>query len=95
LGHSCYVQIIHKKDGNGKIVSLAPPDKRTKDLKQVHDKVYFSFEEGGEIPDAVPDGIKKIIMKSREYNETGQQGEGYYPDQEPQEPVHEEDNIPF
>ena len=38
--------------------------------------VYYSMEEHGlSIPDAVPDGIKAMIMKSKEYNETGQQDE--------------------
>jgi hypothetical protein len=75
IDHPCYVQIIHKEDGNGKIASLSPPDDRCKSLKRIHDLVYFSFEDGMEIPDNVPGGIKDIIMKSDEYNTMGQQND--------------------
>jgi len=94
LGHPCYVQIIHKEDGNGKINALSPPDQKCKDLQPVHDKVYFSFEDGMEIPENVPEGIKNIIMKSEEYNQIGQQNDyDYEPPQEPDYP--EDSDIPF
>lgn len=93
LGASCYVNIIHDENGKAKVNSLNPPDEKSKSFTIQHDPMSFSFEDGGEIPEKLYDGIKNMIMNSREWNETGQQDEGWMQDEPPQHGP--QDDIPF
>ena len=98
LEKACLINVIHDKDGNAKMNAIMPPDEDAKAFMMNHDRTYFSFEDGGSIPDVVPDGIKKIIMKSVEWNEQGQQDEGLEgPSREPEQgpPLQEKDNAAF
>ena len=94
LEKPCLINVIHDRDGKQKINAIMPPDDKAKAFKLKHNRTYFSFEDGGEIPASVSDGIKRIIMKSTEYNETGQQNDyDYHGPDEP--PIHGEEDIPF
>jgi hypothetical protein len=86
LEKPCIIHVIHNRDGKAKINSVMPADEHTKQLQKSNETIYFSFEDGGGIPDNIPDGIRNIIMKSFEYNTLGMQNEGYEPPQEPNFP---------
>lgn len=78
LGVNCQINVIHKtkQDGSKRAVigSIMPLSKGMKKFDPENDLIYFSFEEHGrEITGNVPDGIKAMIMRSKEWNETGQQ----------------------
>ena len=78
IGVNCQLNIIHKTKKDGKIraevSSIMPLSKGMKKVDSEAEYVYFSIEEHGlDIPDTVPEGIKRIFMKSREWNESNQQ----------------------
>jgi len=77
IGANCQLNVIHKdrKDGSTIAVvgSIMPLSKGTKKLSAFNDDLYFSFEDGMTIPENCPDWIVSIIMRSQEWNETGQQ----------------------
>jgi len=88
LGANCLLNVIHKKNKKGEtkaqISSIMPLSKNMQKRGIEGEKLYFSIEEHGlNIPESVPEGIKRIIMKSKECNETGQQNDEW-----------REDNIP-
>ena len=78
FGVNCQINVIHKTNQKGQtkavIGSIMPLSKKMPKLEAENDYVYFSMEEHGlNIPEDVPDGIKAMIMKSREWNESNQQ----------------------
>jgi len=98
LGANCMLNVIHKpkKDGGPKAVisSVTPLPKGIQKLEPENEIIYFSFEDGGEIPEATPKWIKDSIMQSREMNEQGQQNDwAYDPPDEPA--IHGDEDIPF
>jgi hypothetical protein len=109
FGVNGQINVIHKKKKDGKtksvIGSIMPLAKVTPKKETENDYVYFSFEEHGlEVPESVPEGIKNMIMKSREWNETDQHPlqdsdpwGNNQPPQEPDMPIEDgrPDSIPF
>jgi len=90
LGKPCLINIIHKND-KAKIAAVMPADQRAKNLKRYNDLQYYSIEEEMEIPSNVPDGIKKIIYKSKEFNP-----DDYVDMRQDEPPFHGDDeDIPF
>ena len=88
FGVNCQINVIHKTNQKGQtkavIGSIMPLSKSMKKLDSENNYVYYSMEEHGlNIPDAVPDGIKAMVMKSKEYNETGQQQDEWREDNMP------------
>jgi len=75
LEKPCLIHVMHSKEGRAKIQSIMPAEKK-REFNQFNETIYFSFEDGGEIPANVPEGIRRLIMDSYEYNEEGQQSEG-------------------
>ena len=78
FGVNCQINVIHKENQKGKtradIGSIMPLSKGMKKVDSEAEYIYFSLEEHGlDIPDNVPDGIRNMIMKSREWNESNQQ----------------------
>ncbi len=94
---NCQLNIIHVTKNEktyANVAGVMPLAKQTAKLKCVADTVYYSMDDHGLfIPENVPDWLKSYIMKSREYNETGQQNEGPTGLDEP--PVPDDDDIPF
>ncbi len=104
VGVNCQVQIIWKKKKDGvtdkAVVKSVLPARGLKEIKPENKTCYFSFEDHGtELIESIPDGIKSIIMKSREWNETGQQNHDPLTDSNPwgdnAPPPNDEDDIPF
>jgi len=90
FGVNCQINVIHKvnKKGNtqAKIGSIMPLARGVEKRDSESEYIYFSFEEHGkEITGNVPDGIKAMIMKSREWNESGQQQDEWRHDNVPPE----------
>ena len=88
FGVNCQINVIHKTNQKGQtkavIGSIMPLSKSMKKLDTESEYIYYSMEEHSlNIPDAVPDGIKAMIMKSKEYNETGQQQDEWREDNGP------------
>ena len=88
FGVNCQINVIHKTNQKGQtkavIGSIMPLSKKMPKIDAESEAVYYSMEEHGlSIPDAVPDGIKAMIMKSKEYNETGQQQDEWREDNVP------------
>ena len=99
MGACCQLNIIHKtskKTGKdyAMVSSVNPLSRGMQKFEPENETIYFSFEDGGEIPEGTPDWIKSKIMASQEWNETGQQNEEWRRQDEP--PVNAyEDDIPF
>lgn len=87
LGKPCLINVIEKKD-KARVGAVMPADKSAKVHKIFNDLRYYSIEENMEIPENIPDGIKKIIMKSQEMQNNE-------PLQEPDEYQYPDDDIPF
>ena len=78
VGVNCQINVIHKtkKDGaiRADVGSIMPLSKGQTKKDSEAEYIYFSFEDHGKaMPENIPEGIQKIIMRSREWNETGQQ----------------------
>jgi hypothetical protein len=67
LGKPCLINIIDKND-RARVASVMPADDRAKQFEIFNHLQYFSIEEDMEIPENIPEGIKKIIMKAKEFN---------------------------
>lgn len=101
LGINCQLNVVHNYSEKhqkefANVGSIVPLSKGMQSVKSVNEHIYWSFDDGGEMPD-MPEWIMNIIMKSSEYNEGPQmQDEGYYENQEPS--IHgpeDPDDIPF
>jgi len=70
LAEPCMLQVVHKtskgvvKDKIDNVMAL-PDGMVVAELES--DPIWFSLEEGTEIPESVPKGIAKMIMQSDEY----------------------------
>lgn len=100
LGAACQLQVIHNKSKDntktfaniGGIVQ-APKDYKPKIENQL---VFFSFEDGGEIPEGVPEWIEKIIHNSKEWKlRDEKQNQNQTQMENQSEMVIEEDDLPF
>ena len=90
FGANCQINVIHKFKKNGSkigvIGSIMPLGPGMKKVESEAEFVYFSLEEHGlNIPEEVSDGIKAIIWRSKEWNETGQQNDEWRQQQAPAE----------
>jgi hypothetical protein len=94
LGKPCLINVIEKND-RSRVGAVMPANDEAKSFTQFNDSLYFSFEDSNSIPDNIPDGIKKIIMKSVEYNENGQMNDWPEPNYPQEPPQHGDDDIPF
>lgn len=99
MGACCQLNIIHKtskKTGKAyaMVSGIMPLSKGMLKFKPENEQLYFSFEDGGGIPEQVPDWIKSKIMASREWNELGQQQEEWG-DHGPDEPPYDGELIAF
>ena len=79
MGACCQLNIIHKVSKKGRtyavISGIMPLGKNVQKFGHENEQLYFSFEDGGELPEATPDWIKSKVMASQEYNELGQMNE--------------------
>ena len=90
IGANGQINVIHKENQKGQtrsdVGSIMPLSKGMKKYDSEAEYVYFSFEDHGtSMPENIPDGIKSMIMKSREWNETGQQNDDWRSDNAPPE----------
>ena len=88
IGANCQINVIHKQKAKGgvkaDIGSIMPLSRGMQRKDSEAEYIYYSMEEHGlAIPENIPDGIKGMIMKSREYNETGQQNDEWRRDNIP------------
>ena len=70
IGKNCMLQIINTtKDGKtySNISSILPLYKGMSPIEPFMKTLYFSMSEGFDIPEALPQWIKDIIMKSEEF----------------------------
>ena len=77
------------------VSSIMPLRKDMKKFESENEHIYFSFEDGGPIPETCPDWIAKKIMQSQEYNETGQMNQQDWSDNETPPVSAYEEQIPF
>lgn len=98
MGACCQLNIIHKETKKGKtyamVSSIMPLRKDMKKFQSENPHIYFSFEDGGPIPEDCPEWIVKKIMQSQEYNESGQRMESHVGHENPPVEAYEDD-IPF
>ena len=98
LGVNCQLNIVHNTVGDKTYANVAtamPLLKGMPKLQPENPELYYSIEDHGlNIPDEIHDWQKKIIMESREFNETGQQNEEWG-DRGNGPPVDEADDVPF
>ena len=72
-GKHATVQVQYSDDGQwANIAGLTPPREEDKILEPFNDIVKWTFGEGP-LPEALPDWIKVKVMRSKEWNEQGQQ----------------------
>ena len=99
LGANCQINVIHKTNKKGQtraqVGSIMPLSRNMQKKQPENEKLYFSWEDHGhDLPENLPDGIKSMIMKCREWNEQGQMND-YLPDPD-QPPIDSyDDDIPF
>jgi hypothetical protein len=101
LKANCQLNVIHNEyEGKtyANITTAMPLIKGIERRDPENPLIYYSMEDHGlNIPEEVYDWQKKIIMKSKEYNEIGQQVDGRennnWPGATP--PVPDDDQIPF
>ena len=100
LGCTCEIQIITKKSKtNGSeysfIQNMLTPKGGVKVVTPKTPTIYFSFEDDMEIPE-MPEWLSKIIMESEEWQERngGQNEAENLPDFD-EEPLPDEEDIPF
>ena len=98
LGVNCQVNVVHNYSEKhqkefANVGSIVPLSKGMQKRPSVNEHIYWSFDEGGEMPE-MPEWISNIIMKSSEYNSTGQQND--WPDYQPDPtPEYADEDIPF
>lgn len=104
LAKPCLVSVIHNKKSDGKISakvsSVTSVPKGMQVPAQVNPSVYFSLDEFDQaVFDALSDGIKKIIVRSPEYQAILKRANGvgdpYDADWKPGDEPVVEDEIPF
>jgi hypothetical protein len=99
IGANCQLSIIHEtfKDKAGKdktvakISAVMPLPKGTAKLKTETEEQYFSFEDGMDVPENLPEWVKEIIHKSSELNTENLPP----PEKQPQKQAEDDSSIPF
>lgn len=77
LGVPCQIQVLHSKVDDktySNISAITKAPSNTK-IKPENPTVFFSFEEGGEIPEKAPQWIVDLIKASEEYKGHGNEEE--------------------
>lgn len=95
LSANCLLNVIHKPKGDRtytEVAGIMPLSKNMAKIEPENKPTFWDMDKGEPIPQDLPDWLKNLIYKSREWSEGGQQDEGPPPDWEP--PI-EEDDIPF
>ena len=99
IGANCQVQIMHDEKGKAKVLSIMPLTNGMNKLPPEHEIIKYSIQDDGlTIPANISDGIKKMIMASREIEQLqharsvmgGQPNPDY--EENPKPPT---DDIPF
>lgn len=99
LGANCLLQVVHQQK-NGKtyanISTIAKLMKNMQKLKPENPLIQYSIETNGfEIPDNIPDWVKKLIAKSEEHQGGFRPSEDNIDAENAQFPPAEDDDIPF
>lgn len=72
---NCQLNVIHNNNGAGKtyanVSAVMPLPKGTAKRELENQVLYFSFDDGMEVPDHMPEWISKIIIESSEWNSAG------------------------
>lgn len=77
LGVNCILQILHKTKNDktyANISAIMPLTKLEKKMTPENQLAFFSFEDGGDIPENTPEWIVKIIHKSEEWKQINNPG---------------------
>ena len=100
VGVNCMLQILHEKVGEktyANVHTVMPIAKGTDKLVSENPVMFYSMEDQGlDFPKSIPEWIQGIIMKSKEWNETGQQNdEPTYPEDHGSEepPMHGDEDL--
>ena len=98
IGANCFLQVLHKETKEGRtfadVSSIVGLPKKTEKLNPENETAFFSFDDGGDIPEDTPEWITTLIKESVEW----QQRQGRDTDPPPEEAVQtteEGDDIPF
>jgi hypothetical protein len=97
LGCNCSMQILHRTGDNGivydEIRNVTPPNTgKVAVVPTENPHLYFSLQDGNDIPEGVYDWLKTKIKDSVEWNDKSQQEPEHYDDGPPET---DEDDIPF
>jgi len=97
IGANCQVSVVHEtytRNGqqktSAKVAAVMPLGKGVTKRKAENEAQYFSFDDGMEIPEGLPEWIVEIIHKSAEVNTENLPP----PEKQPQKQA-EDENIPF
>lgn len=73
LGASCQIQVLHNNVDGKTYANIAAITKAPTGTKLVPENPlkFFSFEEGGQIPEGTPEWIKDLIRQSEEFSGAG------------------------
>ena len=101
VGVNCMLQVLHNDHQDktyANVHTVMPIGKGVEKMVSENPTVFYSMDDSGlNYPSTLPDWIKKIIMDSREYNETGQMND--WPDENPADfregPPVDDSGIPF
>lgn len=98
LGTPCQLQINHETTEKGKTFAavasiMSLPRGAPKPGKTENPLSFFSFEDGGELPETIPEWTRELIQESREWQARRSSHAGTAPPPEAVE--EEEEGIPF
>jgi len=96
IGVNCQLQVLHQQHNEktyANVHTVLPAAKGDK-IDPENPTMFYSMADSGlMVPEGVPEWIKNIIMKSQEWNETGQQND--YPGDQMSPPPVDDSDIPF
>ena len=102
LGANCQLQVLHQEYNDktyANVHTVIPVLQGSDKIIPENPLVFYSMEDSElNYPETLPEWIRNIIMKSREYNETGQMND--WPDNNQADyregpPVEDDDDLPF
>jgi len=97
LGVPCYINVTEKANGRPAISAIMPLPKEEKIDDQYHESVIFSidkYQEGNRDEfNKLPDGIRAIILRSKELEETQDMGDDHNGEDIPN--LQDDEDIPF
>jgi len=99
LGVNCMLQIIHREKNDktyANVASIVPLMKNMAKKKPENNLKFFSFEDGGSLPENTAEWIEKLIMQSNEMTGEGDGGNNNFDPGDERPPLSAyEDDIPF